>query len=178
MASSTFGSICKKRSITLRAPNSGAADDQTAPIEAQASNAATVSGMFGMYAATRSPSETPNARSPAAMARADGSLPANTCSAYDTRAPGNHEAPGIASLASTRSPPSANRTPQNSTSEPQNASTSRTDQRHRSWYPSNSNPRVSASQREYRVTVARSILSGLGGPSTLGSGTAPPRIIP
>ena len=39
-----------------------------APIDAHASNAATVSGMFGMYAATRSPSPTPSARSPAAIA--------------------------------------------------------------------------------------------------------------
>jgi hypothetical protein len=42
-----LGSICPKRSITLRAPNSGAAEDHTAPREAQAKNAATVSGMFG-----------------------------------------------------------------------------------------------------------------------------------
>lgn len=48
MASSTLGSTWAKRSITLRAPNSGAADDHTAPIEAQARKAATVSGMFGM----------------------------------------------------------------------------------------------------------------------------------
>ena len=48
MASSTFGSIWAKRSITLRAPNSGAAEDQIAPIDAQARKAASVSGMFGM----------------------------------------------------------------------------------------------------------------------------------
>ena len=48
MASSTLGSTCANRSITLRAPNSGAAEDHTAPIDAQARNAATVSGMFGM----------------------------------------------------------------------------------------------------------------------------------
>ncbi len=48
MASRTFGSICEKRSTTLRAPNSGAALDQMAPSEAVARNAATVSGMFGM----------------------------------------------------------------------------------------------------------------------------------
>ena len=47
MASSTLGSICEKRSITLRAPNSGAALDQIAPSEAVARKAATVSGMFG-----------------------------------------------------------------------------------------------------------------------------------
>ena len=100
-----MGSICEKRSITLRAPNSGAAEDQTAPIEAHANNAATVSGMFGMYAATRSPSPTPEERSPAAIAAVcersspqvseassrdseacwiaspSGSLPANMCSA-------------------------------------------------------------------------------------------------
>ena len=34
--------------MTLRAPNSGAAEDHVAPIEAHARNAATVSGMFGM----------------------------------------------------------------------------------------------------------------------------------
>src|ERR1700733_8269124 len=159
MASSTFGSICEKRSITLRAPNSGAAEDQMAPIDAQANGGAPVSGMFGMYAATRSPSPTPKAFSPAAieavcdrssphvqdpssrdsdacwMAKADGSFPANMCSAQDTRDPGNHVAPGIASLPSTRSPPSENRTPRNSTSEPQNASRSNTDQRHSSGYP-------------------------------------------
>ena len=63
-----MGSICENRSITLRAPNSGAADDQTAPIDAQANSDATVSGMFGMYAATRSPSPTPSARRPEAIA--------------------------------------------------------------------------------------------------------------
>jgi hypothetical protein len=44
----TFGSICAKRSITLRAPNSGAALDQIAPSEAVAKKAISVSGMFGM----------------------------------------------------------------------------------------------------------------------------------
>ena len=48
MASSTLGRTWAKRSITLRAPNSGAAEDHVAPIEAQAKNAATVSGMLGM----------------------------------------------------------------------------------------------------------------------------------
>jgi hypothetical protein len=33
--------------MTLRAPNSGAAEDQTAPSDAVARKAATVSGMFG-----------------------------------------------------------------------------------------------------------------------------------
>ena len=47
MANSTLGSTCAKRSITLRAPNSGAADDHVAPIDAHAKNAATVSGIFG-----------------------------------------------------------------------------------------------------------------------------------
>ena len=47
-ASSTFGSICAKRSITLRAPKSGEQRDQTAPSDAHARNAAAVSGMFGM----------------------------------------------------------------------------------------------------------------------------------
>ena len=100
-----MGSIWEKRSTTLRTPNSGAADDHTAPIEAHANSAATVSGMFGMYAAIRSPSPTPDARNPAAIdavnalsspqvidassrdseacwiASAPGSLPANMCSA-------------------------------------------------------------------------------------------------
>jgi hypothetical protein len=44
----SFGSICAKRSITVRAPNSGAAADQTAPIAWTASIAIAVSGMFGM----------------------------------------------------------------------------------------------------------------------------------
>jgi hypothetical protein len=48
MANSTLGSTCAKRSITLRAPNSGAAEDHVAPIDAQARNAATDSGMLGM----------------------------------------------------------------------------------------------------------------------------------
>ena len=43
-----MGSICAKRSTTERAPNSGAALDHTAPIEAVARKAAIVSGMFGM----------------------------------------------------------------------------------------------------------------------------------
>ena len=45
---STFGSICAKRSTTLRAPKSGEHDDQIAPIDAHASRPATASGMFGM----------------------------------------------------------------------------------------------------------------------------------
>ena len=48
--SSTFGSICAKRSITLRAPKSGEQLDQIAPIDAHASCAAIASGMFGRYA--------------------------------------------------------------------------------------------------------------------------------
>ena len=57
--------ICAKRSITLRAPKSGEQLDQIAPIDAQARNAATASGMFGRYATTRSPGPTPSARKPA-----------------------------------------------------------------------------------------------------------------
>ena len=41
--------------------------DQTAPMLAHARNATTVSGTFGMYAATRSPRPTPSRRSPAAQ---------------------------------------------------------------------------------------------------------------
>ena len=47
-ASTTFGAICAKRSITLRAPNSGAALEKIAPTLAVARNAISVSGMFGM----------------------------------------------------------------------------------------------------------------------------------
>jgi hypothetical protein len=46
--SSTVGSIWAKRSVTLRAPNSGAAEDHTAPSDAHASSAAIASGVFGM----------------------------------------------------------------------------------------------------------------------------------
>jgi hypothetical protein len=42
-----LGSICAKRSTTVRTPKSGEQLDHTAPIEAQARNAATVSAMFG-----------------------------------------------------------------------------------------------------------------------------------
>jgi len=43
-----LGSICSKRSVTLREPKSGEQLDQIAPMLAQASKAASVSGMFGM----------------------------------------------------------------------------------------------------------------------------------
>ena len=62
-----MGSICLKRSTTVGVPNSGAQIDQTAPMLAHARNATTVSGTFGMYAATRSPRSTPSRRSPAAQ---------------------------------------------------------------------------------------------------------------
>ena len=48
-------------------PNSGAQLDHTAPIDAHARKATTVSGTFGMYAATRSPRSTPSRRRPAAQ---------------------------------------------------------------------------------------------------------------
>ena len=60
MVNSTVGSICANRSMTLRAPNSGAHAAQVAPRLAVARNATTVSGMFGRYAATRSPRPTPS----------------------------------------------------------------------------------------------------------------------
>ena len=59
-ASSTVGSSCTRRSITLRAPSSGAQLAQTAPRLAVAANATTVSGMLGRYATTRSPGPTPS----------------------------------------------------------------------------------------------------------------------
>ena len=60
-----MGSICAKRSTTDRTPNSGAHDDHTAPRLAAARNATVVSGMFGRYAAMRSPRCTPNRTNPA-----------------------------------------------------------------------------------------------------------------
>jgi hypothetical protein len=48
VAISTFGSICLKRSTTVGVPNSGAQLDHTAPIDAHARKATTVSGTFGM----------------------------------------------------------------------------------------------------------------------------------
>ena len=66
MAISTFGSICRKRSITLDIPNSGEHADHMAPIEAVARNATTVSGMLGIREITRSPFATPIALNPAA----------------------------------------------------------------------------------------------------------------
>ncbi len=47
---------------------SGEQLDQTAPMLVTAKNAATVSGMFGMYDATRSPGRTPISRRLAAIA--------------------------------------------------------------------------------------------------------------
>ena len=55
-----IGSIWPKRSSTPCSPKSGEQDDQTAPIEAAASMPATVSGMFGIIAAMRSPGFTPS----------------------------------------------------------------------------------------------------------------------
>ena len=56
----TTGSIWPNRSSTPCSPKSGEQEDQTAPIEAAASMAATVSGMLGIMAAMRSPSLTPS----------------------------------------------------------------------------------------------------------------------
>ncbi len=67
-ATSTLGAICCQRSTTLRVPNSGAQLEKTAPRLAAASMSTNVSGMFGAYAATRSPAATPRPRS-AARAR-------------------------------------------------------------------------------------------------------------
>ncbi len=64
-ASSTLGVICANRSITLAGPKSGEHDDQMAPRLAVASNPISAAGMFGRYAATRSPLVTPSAWSPA-----------------------------------------------------------------------------------------------------------------
>ena len=47
IVNSTLGSICEKRSMTLRAPNSGAQVAQIAPRLTVAANATSVSGMFG-----------------------------------------------------------------------------------------------------------------------------------
>ena len=51
--------------MTLREPSSGAQLANTAPRLAVAANATSVSGMFGMYATTRSPGPTPSRSSPA-----------------------------------------------------------------------------------------------------------------
>ena len=64
-ASSTVGSICRKRSSTLLTPNSGAQLDQIAPKLAVAKNAITASPPFGKRPATRSPERTPKRRKPA-----------------------------------------------------------------------------------------------------------------
>ena len=79
---STVGSICWNRSATLRSPKSGEHDDHTAPMLAVASSAMTASGMFGRYAATRSPRPTPSRRSPAAT-----DATARASSAYVTSPP-------------------------------------------------------------------------------------------
>jgi hypothetical protein len=68
-ATSTTGSICCQRSVTLRVPNSGAQEENTAPRLAAASSSTKVSGMLGAYAATRSPGPTPSRRSPARTRR-------------------------------------------------------------------------------------------------------------
>ena len=69
IATNTCGSICPKRSITARTPNSGAQLDHTPPSDAVARNATSVSGMFGAYATTRTPGPTPRRRNPAAQRR-------------------------------------------------------------------------------------------------------------
>ena len=50
-------------------PNSGAQLEKIAPRLAVASSSTNVSGMFGAYAATRSPGATPSRRSPARTRR-------------------------------------------------------------------------------------------------------------
>jgi hypothetical protein len=65
VASSTFGVICAKRSITLCGPKSGEHEDQIAPRLAVASSPMSAAGMLGRNAATRSPLATPSATSPA-----------------------------------------------------------------------------------------------------------------
>ena len=59
-----MGEIWARRSITLRGPKSGEHDDQMAPRLAVASSPTKASGMFGVYAATRSPLVTPRACNP------------------------------------------------------------------------------------------------------------------
>ena len=53
----------------MRVPNSGAQQEKIAPRLAVASMSTNVSGMFGAYAATRSPGPTPSRRSPARTRR-------------------------------------------------------------------------------------------------------------
>ena len=74
----------------LVTPNSGEHADQTAPRLDAARNAMTVSGMFGMSAATRSPLPTPSQRRPAATD------PTLSCSSrYDTDDTGPDSDPAI-----------------------------------------------------------------------------------
>ena len=121
---------------------------------AVAANATSVSGMFGMYATTRSPGPTPSRRSPAraratcsrsspkvrstgsrvcerettAISSTSSSAP-TMCSAKFSRAPGNHVAPGIASEASTVEYGACALTAKNSQIDDQNPARSSTDQR-------------------------------------------------
>ena len=75
--------------MTLGAPNSGGQLDHIAPMAAAASAAATVSGAFGIYAATASPRPTPSARRPPAMAavRSRNSSQVHSVAAPDSRTP-------------------------------------------------------------------------------------------
>ena len=153
---STAGSTCPIRLITLLVPDSGAQQVKMAPRLAAAYRVIIASGMLGRYAATRSPGPTPRpcsaARSDATRARSSPRVssirgrvseratrtvasggPARACSAKLSVAPGNHSAPGILASVSTAAGWSWNRTPRYSASEPQNPARSATDQRHRAW---------------------------------------------
>lgn len=65
-------------------PNSGAHEDQIAPIDAVARNAINVSGTFGRYATTRSPRSTPSRSRPVAS-RAIWSLSSRNVSSWSSR---------------------------------------------------------------------------------------------
>ena len=149
----TTGSIWPKRSSTPCSPKSGEQDDQTAPIEAAASMAATVSGMLGIIAAMRSPFFTLSDRKSCCRReisacssfhdsrRSTLSSPRKTIaspepvffsrfSAKFSVASGKNEAPGILSPStSTRLSPLSPTMPQKSHTRLQNASRSSTDQR-------------------------------------------------
>ena len=134
-------------------PKSGEHDDQVAPRLAVASIAITVSGRFGMKAATRSPGPTPLSRRPAATRATSARSCANDssrreprsstaisagaassrCSRFSAklrRAAGNQRAPGIRSPFSSTGPsPQSATTPAKRASSLQNAAGSSTDQR-------------------------------------------------
>ncbi len=132
------GSIWPKRSSTPCTPKSGEHDDQMAPRDVAPSIAMIVSGMLGMYAATRSPAAMPCASSAAATRdvsacssacdteRRSLSSPQNTSESPSSSAArrssrfcaklsfasGNQRAPGMRSASSsTRSPDSPSTPP-------------------------------------------------------------------